>query len=270
MRSTRSSSTPRPTARGSEQELLLPVIEAIEPAAKTGHRVCADSGYHSEANLKALEQRGHRGLIPDNTGRKRDPRYAGQEQHTATSPMRCGTRARSRTNPNCSSPSDFQSRPRPVALHLPGRQAATDASGTRPHRATGGSRAPRDCKHSAAQHPGRSRAVARRDHPWPKRFAGLAQGPDRAQRRIDHGRELRGRLSKRLTRGIEAILGEEAGHRGSCCSQGEGWTSATAFGKDVSIEFTITPKRKQIIWLTIGAVIVTSIVLAAIAFILIR
>ena len=68
---------------GSEQELLLPVTEAIQPLTQAHSVVCADSGYHSEDNLKALEARGIEALIPDNGYRKRDPRYQGQEEHRA-------------------------------------------------------------------------------------------------------------------------------------------------------------------------------------------
>jgi transposase len=68
---------------GSEQELLLPVTEAIAPLAKEHTVVCADSGYHSEANLKQLEDKGIEAFIPDTLYRQRDPRYAGQEQHSA-------------------------------------------------------------------------------------------------------------------------------------------------------------------------------------------
>ena len=68
---------------GSEQELLVPVTEAIQPLGKEHTVVCADSGYYSEDNLKALEDKGIEAFIPDNLYRQRDPRYAGQEQHTA-------------------------------------------------------------------------------------------------------------------------------------------------------------------------------------------
>jgi transposase len=68
---------------GSEQELLLPVTEAIQPMAKAHTVVCADSGYHSASNLEQLEQKGIEAFIPDNLYRQRDARYAGQEQHTA-------------------------------------------------------------------------------------------------------------------------------------------------------------------------------------------
>jgi transposase len=67
---------------GSEQELLLPVAEAIAPLGNEHTVVCADSGYCSEDNLKQLEQKGIEAFIPDNNYRERDPRYAGQEEHT--------------------------------------------------------------------------------------------------------------------------------------------------------------------------------------------
>ncbi len=68
---------------GSEQELLLPMIEAIDEFRAQHTIVSADSGYHSEDNLKQLEAQSIEAFIPDNGYRQRDPRYAGQEQHKA-------------------------------------------------------------------------------------------------------------------------------------------------------------------------------------------
>ena len=68
---------------GSEQELLLPLTEAIQPIAEPHTLLCADSGYHSEENLKELEAKGIEAFIPDHLYRQRDPRYAGQQEHTA-------------------------------------------------------------------------------------------------------------------------------------------------------------------------------------------
>src|SRR3954471_13617915 len=66
---------------GSEQELLLPMVEALDEL-RAGHTiVAADSGYYSEDNLKQPEAKGIQACIPDNGYRKRDPRYEGQEQH---------------------------------------------------------------------------------------------------------------------------------------------------------------------------------------------
>ena len=53
--------------------LLLP--------SKKSTVICADAGYHSEANLRALAERGVNGYICDNGYRQRDPRYAGQDAH---------------------------------------------------------------------------------------------------------------------------------------------------------------------------------------------
>jgi hypothetical protein len=38
----------------------------------------------------------------------------------------------------------------------------------------------------------------------------------------------------------------------------------------VSVEFTFTPKRKQIVWMTMAAVILSTVVLTAIVFLLVR
>jgi len=68
---------------GSEQEVLLPVLDALDALRARHTIVAADSGYHSEDNLKGLEAKGIEAFIPDNGYRKRDARYAGQEQHKA-------------------------------------------------------------------------------------------------------------------------------------------------------------------------------------------
>jgi transposase len=68
---------------GSEQELLLPLVEATR-RYRTGETVItADAGYHSEANLKQLSEQQVDAYIPDNGYRKRDARYQGQEAHKA-------------------------------------------------------------------------------------------------------------------------------------------------------------------------------------------
>ena len=66
---------------GSEQELLLPVVHAIEPLLSSNSLLSADAGYHSEANLQALEAHGLEALIADNGMRARDERFADQHRH---------------------------------------------------------------------------------------------------------------------------------------------------------------------------------------------
>ena len=68
---------------GSEQELLLPVVEATAPYRTPETVITADAGYHSEANLKQLSGQQVDAYIPDNGYRKRDERYADQDQHKA-------------------------------------------------------------------------------------------------------------------------------------------------------------------------------------------
>ena len=68
---------------GSEQELLLPVVEAIAPYLHDASLITADAGYHSEANLKKLAEMKIDALIADNQMRKRDERFVDQDKHKA-------------------------------------------------------------------------------------------------------------------------------------------------------------------------------------------
>jgi transposase len=96
---------------GSEQELLLPVTEAIQPLVQEGSVVCADSGYHSEANLQALENKAIEAFIPDHHYRKRDPRYAGQQQHTSKPEALWDKSAKPPKKPKLFQPTDFNIAP---------------------------------------------------------------------------------------------------------------------------------------------------------------
>lgn len=66
---------------GSEQEVLMPVVEEIAPILAEDSLISADAGYHSEANLKELADRNIDALIADNGMRKRDERFADQPKH---------------------------------------------------------------------------------------------------------------------------------------------------------------------------------------------
>ena len=68
---------------GTEQELLLPLVDALIPQLSADTLINTDAGYYSKANVQALEQRGVQGCIPDPNYRSRDARYAGQERHKA-------------------------------------------------------------------------------------------------------------------------------------------------------------------------------------------
>jgi hypothetical protein len=68
---------------GSEQELLIPVVQATAPYRGQDTVYTADAGYHSEANLAALADARIDAFIPDNAYRSRDERYDGQAAHKA-------------------------------------------------------------------------------------------------------------------------------------------------------------------------------------------
>ena len=68
---------------GSEQALLLPVIEATAPLRTNQTLITADAGYHSDANITALGKSNTPALIADNGMRKRDERFKDQDQHKA-------------------------------------------------------------------------------------------------------------------------------------------------------------------------------------------
>ena len=68
---------------GSEQALLGGIVEQIAPMMKHDTCLVTDAGYHSEANLEALEARQIDGYIADRGHRSRDERYRGQDKHTA-------------------------------------------------------------------------------------------------------------------------------------------------------------------------------------------
>ena len=68
---------------GSEQELLIPVVKAMQAMLAEDTLITADAGYHSEANLQALNELNVEALIADNNLRSRDERFAEQGQYKA-------------------------------------------------------------------------------------------------------------------------------------------------------------------------------------------
>ena len=91
---------------GSEQALLEPVIDATNALRGADTCYTADAGYHSRQALEHLEAAGITAFIPDNGYRKRDPRYAGQEHHTAK-PDPLWDKRPKRVSSRCYTPADF-------------------------------------------------------------------------------------------------------------------------------------------------------------------
>jgi len=68
---------------GSEQALLMPVVEATASLRTDQTLITADAGYHSDANVTALAQGNIPALIADNGMRQRDERFKDQSKHKA-------------------------------------------------------------------------------------------------------------------------------------------------------------------------------------------
>ena len=93
---------------GSEQELLVPLIEATASQRTAQTVITADAGYHSEAGLKKLAEADIDAYLPDNGYRQRDERYAGQEQHKAKPDPLYDKRPKEKKTPTLFKPEDFQ------------------------------------------------------------------------------------------------------------------------------------------------------------------
>ena len=68
---------------GSEQSMLLPMIEATAAVRAAHTLITADAGYHSSDNVNALCEASIPALVADNQMRQRDERYAEQAKHKA-------------------------------------------------------------------------------------------------------------------------------------------------------------------------------------------
>jgi hypothetical protein len=78
---------------GSEQSLLMPMVEQAAPFAAATTIVTADAGYHSEANLKQLHDKGMQALIADGLS-DAVTHDSGIRPSTRASQTRCITRSR--------------------------------------------------------------------------------------------------------------------------------------------------------------------------------
>jgi transposase len=93
---------------GTEQELLLPVVESMRALLTPTSLLTADAGYHSAANLQQLAARGIDALIADPGMRARDARFATQAPHRAApDPLHDKSGAATATSPAVYRPEDF-------------------------------------------------------------------------------------------------------------------------------------------------------------------
>ncbi|MGH8747071.1 MAG: transposase, partial [Burkholderiales bacterium] len=93
---------------GSEQSVLVPMVESTS-GLRTGQTlITADAGYHSEANLKGLYERGVPALIADGLMRRRDERFAEQSKYKALPDALWDKTATAKTASEKFTPSDFR------------------------------------------------------------------------------------------------------------------------------------------------------------------
>jgi len=91
---------------GAEQELLVPVVTALEPVLAPTTVLTADAGYHSEANLRHLAEQKIDALVADTDLRRRDERFATQARHQAT-PDPLYDKTKAAAEPRVFQPADF-------------------------------------------------------------------------------------------------------------------------------------------------------------------
>ena len=68
---------------GSEQAMLMPMVQRCEPYRANHTLITADAGYHSEDNIAALKEQAIPAMVADNQMRQRDERLEGQAKHKA-------------------------------------------------------------------------------------------------------------------------------------------------------------------------------------------
>ncbi len=72
---------------GSEQAMLLPMIDKSQAVRHTDTLITADAGYHSDANVGALQAQGIPAMIADNQMRQRDERIDNAHHKAKDDPL---------------------------------------------------------------------------------------------------------------------------------------------------------------------------------------
>lgn len=92
---------------GNEQEVLIPVVQAMRAQLAPDSLITADAGYHSDANLAALAQMQVQALIADNAMRRRDERFTGQDKYQVLPDPLYDKSGNKPSASTCFTPADF-------------------------------------------------------------------------------------------------------------------------------------------------------------------
>jgi transposase len=186
---------------GSEQSVLLPMLEMAGLMRTDQTVVVAHAGYHSESNLQGLCERGVPALIADGLMRRRDARFDDQARHKALPEPLYDKTASDKRPEDKIQPSDFCFDPTsntcicPAGKTLYSSSSACTVQGRRHHKFKGTKRDCMPChlRERCLRHPGRTEigqvAFFDKHQASPRRFTEIMK------RAIDSdlGRKLYGR-----------------------------------------------------------------------------
>lgn len=186
---------------GSEQSVLLPMVEKTAALRTDQTIVTADAGYHSEANLQGLYEREVPALIADGLMRRRDERFAEQGRYKALPDPLYDKAAASESSNAKFQPSDFAYDPAarscicPAGKKLYSTGSACSTHGRKHHKFQGTQRdcVPCQLRDQCLRYP--ERTQTRQVAFFEKNQNSLLRYTERMKRAIDsaRGRKLYGR-----------------------------------------------------------------------------
>ena len=202
------------TGSGSEQTMLLPMIDKSAPVRDPHTLITADAGYHSDANIAALHERGIAAMVADNGMRQRDERI--DNAHHKTKGDALYDKAAVKTL-KFFRPDDFQFNDDNTAICPAGRTLTGNGStyGQRGHRFVRYEARPEDCAGCALRwrclrnaHATRGRQVARFE-----RHRRAADDPSEMMRRAIDSPQGRRLYSGRIAT-VEPVFANIRHHKG--------------------------------------------------------
>ena len=186
---------------GSEQSVLLPMVQKTQALRTDQTIVTADAGYHSEANLQALHDAGVPALVADGLMRRRDERFAAQARYKALPDALYDKTAVGKVSEIKFQPADFSFDPAtntcvcPAGKKLYSSGSACTANGRRHHKFKGTKRDCMPCtmRHRCLRYP--ERTAIRQVAFFDKNQRSPLRYTERMKRAIDspRGRRLYGR-----------------------------------------------------------------------------